>query len=930
MSAFGPYREETSIDFTVFEKEGIYLITGDTGAGKTTIFDAIMFALYGRTSGKLREPSMLRSQYADGSTETFVRFSFIYQGREYEVYRRPQYTYTIEKKDGSFKTGKKTPVAQVIDAKGKAVIGTTNVTAYIEELFGLDAEQFSMVAMIPQGKFEDFLLADTKRRNLIFRDLFHTGMYKRFQEKLKEDTRALYERLRYQEIEIGTYIHRIQCEEEYDAKEELMPLLELEEGWILPDVIVELKHLVEWEKTRKQDFNTKVKEENDEINRLAEEIGKMDERLKLEKESKELEKELSKLKSKEERAVAALETLKKKGIETEIQTLRNEIIKREQEFEQYDVLETYEENICSAEKSCVDLKKQINEEKEQFRKEETTIKKTETEVSKLPQLRKQFETTKETVHKKDTDWHIFAEFSNDLFNWSEQKEELNADQETLQQEMQQAQKENETYQAMFHAYLAGQAGILAKQIRKGEACPVCGSKEHPKLAILNKEMPNEEALQKQEAQLKKAEEKAKQLAGSIKANQETLVREETKLKKTIATQNYAISFAHSLDVQVEALRKLIFSELQQEQEKHESLQERVHTLETQQENLSTIHKKHQVKQKEILQLEAKQKVAESDLQHHKQQKQDLQKRLLEKNKDAAKTKLTTLTNKQTHLEEKYQTATEAVTNVKNAYAQKKAIYEQIAKQLKQESKTNLSAQDSKRLKQQKDKHEEARDTINDQLHVLTANYQQNKEALTYLTQANKQQGDLHNHWQWMNELATTADAGVRGKEKITFEDYVQMFYFDRILAKANQRLHILTNGQYEFVRSEGGSLRSHSALDIDIIDYFNGNRRSIKTLSGGELFEASLALALGLSDEVESQVGGIEIDTMFIDEGFGTLDKAALNQAIRVLETLANNGKHIGIISHVEELQQKILSQLIIKKDLAQNHGSKITTVVDG
>lgn len=759
MSAFGPYAAEVSIDFTQLGKKGLYLITGDTGAGKTTIFDAIVFALYGEASGEARGAEMFRSKYARPETPTFVRMTFSYREQEYQITRNPEYLRPLKKGEG-YTTHKAD--AQLLYPDGHMVTKSREVTKAVTELLCLDKNQFTQIAMIAQGDFLKLLFAKTEERSRIFREIFHTKSYQVLQEKLKAEAGKL--RMEYEDLHksISQYLDGLLASETF--AEEIKELRLRQQVIAIEEIEETIDRQQKQEKDRLDILEDRQKQLETELSGISEIIGK---------------------KQEQERIRAEYETAQKAYEEK-----KPKLSKLQQKFE-------------DAEKACQKAEK---EEKQVLQLYQETIGVLE-KLEQQKQLEEELCLLQTEMEHRQEQYRIAADKSR-----------------TYQ----------EIYDAKERSYLDEQAGVLAQHLQEGEPCPVCGAIKHPLPAKCTEGAPSKEEVEEARKRWKAGSEKARlasEAAGAVKGKLESKKEQYQRIKEEVSKE-----------------KGLPFADKKEAEEKCAASEQNA-----------------DIARKLLEQTEKLWREGEKEVQRYGNQMETL------------------LTQIQT--QESFDLA--ALTEQKQT--------------LEQERKEVL-------LKQQQLQH---RITTNTRLvQAIGKQYKKLQET--------------EEKWSMIKELSATMNGTVPGKDKVMLETYVQMTYFERIIQRANTRFMQMSGGQYELVRAkEAQNMKSQSGLELNVTDHYNGTVRSVKTLSGGEAFLASLSLALGLSDEIQAAAGGICLDTMFVDEGFGSLDEEALEQAVSTLQGLAENNRLVGIISHVAELKEKIDRQVMVTKE--RTGGSRVS-----
>lgn len=1031
ISAFGPYKDCVEIDFTKICENGIFLITGDTGAGKTTIFDAIVFALYGNVSGSNRQVSSIRSDFADPDTKTYVKLEFSHKGKTYMVLRNPQYDRPKKSGEG-FTT--QFPDAS-IEEDGKAIAsGITNVDKKIREILGIDEKQFKQISMLAQGEFLKILFSDSKDRTEIFRKIFDTYIYDDITKKLKNKQSEAYINLSSYKTKFLTNTINIKWNEEpsfiailsdkniHNYIKDILELLETEvqNDEKDDDKINDDVSKLEKELRAKESKVQKAEEINANFIRLDELINaqtKQEEQKKIYDKKQEQVDNTQKIMS----TVLSKEQMYKK-VEEETKELKNSIDennkelenldKNEKEFNEKDrkiselklksdALKLQKDMISKLEnekKKAEDILK-IVEERDNYAEKIAVLKQKEAKILKLKgaiqeyeELNKEFEKTQEKQDK-----------ASEIEDIIKQRESTSIDFDIKNKEFREIE---DKYKEEEDKFYRGQAGILAEKLEDGQKCPVCGSTHHPELARKSEALSKSEldGLKIEKENKQKEKDKINENLSIYQAKIDTLTKDIgydsskeliteylKKIKEKYITQkdnilkkaNEAKEIYFGITEQTLDLDDFDYEEFKNDfdtskKEVEEKLT-RDNTLidnfsKNMQKDLSDkvdikdyaedINLKYKSENGEYQKLckivcdlcyEITESVIDIEEFEYEQFKEDYEKSKKEHSKKLieCKTKNSELMknfdDKSKELEKskaEYENAFkdlgfEDETTYKESIMDEKALnstideiqnYKTQCIEVKikiEELRNNLK--DREKIDTEKDKQEleSLKSTLKDlkskQL-TVHSKYTSNSEIFELLSKDAEtiiQQTELY---MTVDELYKTASGTLSGKRRIEFEQYVQATYFDMILVEANKRLVKMTSNRYELIRKENSNKISDKiGLDLEVIDYYTGKRRDVKSLSGGEAFKAALSLSLGVSDVIQSYSGGVVVDTLFIDEGFGSLDTESREQAINTLNLLTDNNKLIGIISHVTELKERIDKKIIIEKT---PNGSKISLEV--
>lgn len=914
ISAFGPYSGVTEFDFRRLGTGGLYLITGDTGAGKTTIFDAITYALYGEPSGKNREVSMLRSKYADETTPTEVELVFSYRDREYTVRRNPEYERAAKNSD---KKTKQTANAEIILPDGKVITRIREVDNAIRDIIGIDRNQFCQIAMIAQGDFLKLLLAPTKERMEIFRHIFKTEQYQKLQDSLKrENGRCADEKDRIRRS-IDQYISGIAVNEDNADNIEVN---KAKKGEKTTEEIIELieKFINDDEEAQRstEEKRAELLKVSDEIKAAinkAKELIRAKEDLRKNTEALNLQAEKQGLLSENEQAL--------KARQPEIRALGESAAEIKALLPDYDELS---ENQAAAEKNKLIIEKGrlLIEKTEQsvraLNDDITALTEENKTLGKAGEERIRLENDKKTLSEQAQKLELLKKSIISLEGAASQYS-LALDFYKKKQSL--AEKADSEYKLQNKSYLDAQAGILADTLKENEPCPVCGSLLHPVPAVKPENVPSKENLEilleiseKAVREADTARNKAGSLKGALDEKRKSVLEEIAKLFGKTGTDEAKALISERLSditVQIKAQDELIREALKKISRRElieRILPEKAGELEVLKEKLAAY--RDTVKEKTAEKANAEKRISE------------LIGRLSFPSKEKALEQITLLTKKADSLNEAYENAVRLLNEGKETLASLKAQREEISKRITQENGTDPE-KEAQRLAET----EAGLKSLESLGKTIHSRIEINRSALTNIRLRSDELMAAEKKYAWVHSLYKTATGQINNKDKIMLETYIQMNYFDRIISRANTRLMIMTDGQYELVRqTEGLSRSAQSGLDLDVIDHYNGSHRSVKTLSGGESFKASLSLALGLSDEIQSSAGGIKLDTMFVDEGFGSLDEDSLNSAMKALSSLAESDRLVGIISHVGELKHRIDKQIIVTKD--KTGGSKAEIIV--
>ena len=913
MSAFGPYAGETVIDFDKLGKSGIYLITGDTGAGKTTIFDAIVFALYGDTTDKNREARMLRSKYADPHTKTFVKMIFENNGKTYTVTRNPEYMRAKQRGDG---VTREASDAELILPNGAVVVKSKDVTAKIVEILGINREQFMQIAMIAQGNFRELLLAPTEKRKTIFRQIFNTENYEKLQRQLSIEYNAAKRESDDANKSILQYINGIITVP--DSDEDLLIQAARRNELPTAEALAALTQINEKDKQASATLDEKIGLIDKQLEAINNDLGKLSEYQKAMKKAGDIAQKLTAETESMKVAQASLLSAQKAHQETE--SLADNIGKLKAELPKYDDFEACKEALANTEKQLIVKQSKLYKSVEKRRATDDKLGKLKEERQALDgsaESRLKYEVELDSADKQKKE---LTKLKNTVADYTNQQSNLKREQEKCEAAIEQSKQERNIYNEMNDAFLREQAGILAVDLTDGQPCPVCGSLHHPSPAVKSEKAPTEKELKSAKAKFEKTQKDADELSalcanlkGKLDSTKELLQNQlaENEINAEIADAAGVIQEKISmLNVNISELKKSIESE-QAKLDRKTALEK---IIPEQEDALEQLKKEIEETEKTIAAFSATKSEQEK-------QCEELKSGLQFDSKAAAEAKVKSLEIKRNALETALKQAQEKVSKQKEVIGNLNGQKEQLDAQLQ-----NAEQFDGELLQNQKAELINEKEAFKKSREQIGNRLSSNLRTHDSIVEKYKESEKLEQRYTLTKSLSDTANGQLGNKSKITLEAYIQMAYFDRIIARANTRLMVMSDGQYEMKRrTEAENNRQQSGLDIDIIDHFNGSLRSVSTLSGGESFKASLSLALGLSDEVQSSAGGVRLDTMFVDEGFGTLDDESLKNALNALAALGEGNRLVGIISHVNELKEKIDRQIIIKKDRAGGSKADIT-----
>ncbi len=903
ISAFGPYASEQVIDMARLGTGGVYLITGDTGAGKTTIFDAITFALYGDPSGTVRDPSMLRSKYADPQTPTFVELVFEYGGNEYTVRRNPKYD--RPKLRGSGFTTQDAD-AHMIFPDGRIVAKSTEVTAAVQELLGIDRNQFSQIAMIAQGDFQKLLLTSTVDRGNIFRQIFKTAPYHRLQERLKAEAAAL--RNRYSELRtsVSQYISGAVC----PSGDEDESLLESARAGELDgkSTLELLDRLIAQDEARHTETSQQLESVETELKKSNRLLGRAQE---LDKARKELSAATDRLSSLEKSLVqlsAAYESAVAQ--QSAIDELTGQIAAETNLLPRYDEL-TQRTGRRDATAAALKRKtEQIEQLAGQLNDGTVMLTKAEQDFASLSDADRLLAEAAAERTLLVTRQNGIEKLKTQLTDIRNLKVTLKTAQQKYASASEKAAKLNAEYSAANRAFLDAQAGIIAGTLVDGQPCPVCGSPHHPSPAPLAGKAPTEAEIDQLKADSERAAAAASERSA---AASELLGQYQTAARQLTSDCTELMGFCNpeTIDADLDAAQKDTSTALRAAEQRHKAETDRSKRRAELEKELPEMRSKHAGLQSELAECRKNAAALESTLTGEEDAIKSCVSGLQHQSAAKAREHIEKLEQQRSALTRAIEQARTDLASCRTDIADLSGKKEAYAAQLEgaEEIDTSAAEEQSRRLNERKA-------VLSEQLTTNAIRLETNRNARAGVQTQLENLAALDEQMGWTTTLCDVANGNLKGTDRITLETYVQASYFGRILVRANQRLMSMSGGQYELVRREtADNQHSKSGLELDVIDHINGSRRSVNTLSGGESFKASLSLALGLSDEIQASAGGIRLDTMFIDEGFGSLSEGDLQQAMNVLAGLGSGNRLVGIISHVADLKERIEKQIVVTKD---------------
>ncbi|QYJ87448.1 SMC family ATPase [Shewanella mesophila] len=1010
MTAFGPFASEQIIDFNTLGKNPLFLINGPTGAGKTTILDAICFALYGKTTGDEREGSQMRCDMADDELLTEVSFTFELGQHQYHIRRVPEQPRA--KKSGDGYTLQK-PEAQLIcfHSDGSEVLlvaaKVSEATAQIEQLTGLDVDQFRQVMVLPQGKFRELLMADSKAREKIFSQLFQTHIYRKIEDKLKQQALGIKKEVEAMRNRRDGVLQGAELDNDDALSDELKALA--------PELASATAKKVDTDKQVQQVSQQleQAKQLTDEFSALAQlkllarqldeqktQIDQQQQQLFAGRSAKLLQPVYQAAESRQlELTQASEQQQKSQAHQQQSQDSLNRSLAAIEklpnlEAQQQQTLATAQQRrtLLPQLKQLEQLKAHVAQSQQQMLNAEQQGKQTKTKLAQLTdeKLAAQARVPKLKAHSQqllilqqqisDTKHHLqfFAQWLRGHSEIEQINARLVAAKERGAQLKEQHQARQVHSQTLTLRWHQGQAAILAAKLSVGEACPVCGSLEHPQLARSEQILPTDE--EREAAQVN--EQSALTELTSARSDYRQLIEK----LKDVEQRNHELSEQlPDIDSLTQAGLETALGQLEREFAEANKAQQQLADIES---HLAAVQQQEQQLNQQLDQEREQYRQLEKQFNESAGQLKQLQaaipqelvdlaaleQEIAKLEQDAAQLKLqiSSLREQHTQAEQQLASAAAQLQSANDTWAraneQHQLAVSEFERQLQTSKFDSLSAfkvailtDDSIAALEQEIKQYEQRCITNQaniaQLETKLADCTQ--PDIAAITEAKSQletvQQNVLNQWQQlsgrMRQLEQTTEQlksldahskklekqyGVVGTlsdvangntgNKISLQRFVLSVLLDDVLLEASHRLQLMSKGRYRLLRKEDRAKGNKaSGLELEVEDAYTAKVRSVATLSGGESFMAALSMALGLSDVVQAYAGGIKLDTLFIDEGFGSLDQDSLELAIRTLMDLQSAGRMVGVISHVTEMKEQIGSRIDIVKSAM---GSKVELIL--
>ncbi|MGX4599818.1 AAA family ATPase [Faecalimicrobium sp. JNUCC 81] len=1028
ITAFGPYAKTTTLNFKEdLKNQNIFVITGPTGSGKTTIFDAICYALYGQTSGNKRNGEQLRSDFVgiDGD-KTEVEFTFSVRNKEYFIKRSPKQK--RKSKRGNKEVEDSASVEfKALDSDNAPLTKDKDVNEKVLSVIGLNVEQFRKIVMIPQGDFREFLYANTSVKEEILRKIFGTDIYKKVQERLSEETTVLSKDVEHIRNDINSILKVVKCSQD----SELYNMIKNDE--LHSKIIDKLSEYIEEEKLVKnenvkiiEDLNLDIKNKNDKINKSTVINDKFNA-----KEAEEIR--LNNLKQKENEFKIKCESLKKYKKALDILVHEENYLKEDEEKKKLEntikitqeeldrclveldkITQMYnqiEEKQKEKEKINIDLNNLMNyikdvndidlkansiskltKNKEEIEKKQNSYKfecenlekEIDTFINKQEEL---FKCKQEKIELENINKN-YAILRDKLLNLYNYAKDYNAyyselDKETIKEENleKEINKLKEQEQVKIDLFINGEAIRLAKHLKEGCECPVCGSTSHPNKRTANEDIPTKKDLDEFKNYINSKEKEKEILTKNKNDLQSKLIGLKTYIKEMfieLVNEKIFTNDDKVLDYTNTVLPKgkEIKLKIDETNTKLKTLEANIILLEKEIKDLNDKKEKLKTRKEELVKIELEVKKISDTLIGEQNSYNEILKRVpqkyhsleilnldintLSKELNDIEAYIKSVRNNYDEISKKKITIQSGLDNLKNNLDNTLSKLELLKSKFENLVKENFSSLEEYNLskideniidnldKEINKYNEELTvsirtvenlskelvgltivnlDNLKDELNVLETNKEaldskikelnlnivDNEKILIKIKKDYNSIKEKEDQYKLVADLSKLANGS--SQNKVSFETFVLSSYFEDVIIEANKRLQSMTSKRYYLLRREENKGGGRKGLDLDVYDSHTCKSRPVNTLSGGESFKASLALALGLSDTVQHNSGGIRLDTMFIDEGFGTLDSESLDNAIDTLMELQDNGRIIGVISHVNELKERIPSKLIVEMD---------------
>lgn len=906
LQAFGTYMEKTELNLVQLGTHGLYLIGGDTGAGKTMLFDAMVYALYGQASSSSRTVASLRSIYASDEQETFVEMDFLDHEQRYCLYRSPAYAYKE-------RPGKHPEAARMIRPDGSFIDGAEAVNAAVAEVLGLDCRQFLQIVMLAQGSFEQLLSADVAERRRILRDLFHTDSYLEYQKVLLQKKENLAAQMGQQRRDLTAAIASIQCGADSPLRERLAEVQKQGNGILAEEAVKILADLFEEDHAALTAQQHMAQLEEQWLESAKKDIARLEEAEQTEKSLLQEQQRLAEMEADSRTKQAEVDALEASHEQETINAMYANCQAVERSLDSYGSLSLAQDQFAQTEKRLAQRsarRDELKADRDGLRQEKEQAEAQLAQLEKAPAA--YAEASLELKKVQDELAKIQTAFDK-VSLWKQSQKNLPEYKAKARQAMADSDAAIGRYHTLLDAYVKGTAGLLARDLKEGEACPVCGSTQHPHKAVPLPEAPQALDVEKAETEMHAAAREASHWA------QETKILQDRVAFQKVAAQE-AFRNVGVLDF-LDGDTALLEEKQEAAQEKEAQLKEKAAQLQQDAARRSQIIDglpavRRKLKEAENVLADVENEVGNLAILREKDKAamEALRQGLEYESVDDARAHLEKMRETWRHRVHVLETKRTAAEEAGRLCAWQQDVVSSLEKKLAaaEAPRGEALVRQLADKNRQKDSMTKNLSLQNQKIQEITARLASNEAAEKELKELIWQLGEVSTSYRLANTLSQAAN----GDEKdMNLEDYVQMVVLDRVLARANVRLRFLSEGQYTLVRQQDGLEKE--ALQMAVIDFSSGQRRPVGSLSEGERFEASLALALGLSDEIRAQTGTRQMDVLFIDEGFDKLDPEAAQQAVQVLARLSGQDRLIGIISHVEALRPLIPKQIVVTKTMS-------------
>ena len=922
LCAFGPYAGKTVLDFSAFGKGGLFLISGDTGAGKTALFDAITFALYGEVTGAYREPSMLRSDFAEPAATACVRLTFEHAGRQYTVTRAPEQTRRKARGEGTTTVAAR---AELVREPEPPVSGMRQVTAAVTALLGIDAQQFAQVSMLAQNDFTRLLNAPSADRTRILRQIFGTGSYQKLADAAADHAREAEKAAARANDALVLYMSNLQAAPDAPQAPDLAALQAARDPYRAAEAAQLAKALIASDTRAAAETTQAVETLDAAIAKTAAALETARSRAGLMRELEQVRRD----RDAQDKALPALQTAWEaaEARRPQLEQLTAQLHTLADQEPRYQQLTALQQQAARDQRTAADCAANAGQARQQLDKLAAQLAETEKTLAGLGSPEAELTRLQNQAEMAGQLLEACTDCLDRLPGLQRARAEALQAQDAYRTAQNRADRAASHHAALLRSLNAQRAGLLARDLTEGMPCPVCGATHHPSPATLPEAAVTEsqvDAAARELAAAQKAATKASETAGrcqaAAQAAEQSLTRDADAF---FARRGSRYAGPRAAELSQEALRQALSAQrdslrgglagLQQQitrltdrKAKAEQLTRQRATLTQRRTGLEQSWTDLQRQAAELAAAAAasaaKAKAAAESLPYPDRNALNTARTRLEQQAAALKAAL-----------DKAAADRQAAQDRRNALDSRAAALEQALAAGTEAPESSDADTLARTLDRQKSDRAAAETARREADRRLTAN----REAARLLAGAQKTADAARDRYAVWDSLARTLKGNLPGRIKLPFEQYVQAFYFDEVIEAANRRFTRMTDGQYTLRRRKSEAIGDRTALDLDVFDAYTGKYRPVASLSGGESFMAALSLALGISDIIQQSAGGVRIDTLFIDEGFGTLDADALEKAVDTLAGLAGSDRLVGVISHVEALKNRLTRQILVEKTRA-------------